>query len=164
MSFRRCPHHLIVCGPGLLAGQVPGIVSCHNDLTPTILKLAGSDRPDHDGSPIPLTQKDLATPPSLEQINVELLGFALSEGQIRLAIRQSCRYREQHLQGVDASSATATISCPPAGKNSTASQRTRRKCMTISIFCALKGLRDGAIGPRRQSASMLVRGPRVVSL
>lgn len=100
MSFRRCPHHLIICGPGLLAGQVPGIVSCHNDLTPTILKLAGSDRPDHDGSPIPLTQKDLATPQSLEHINVEFLGFALSEGQIRLAIRQSCRYREQHLQGV----------------------------------------------------------------
>jgi arylsulfatase A-like enzyme len=72
---------LAVRGPGVPAGHVAEIVSSHTDLTPTILKLAGEDRPDLDGSPIPLTQAELAHPASGEHVNVAFWGSALAEGK-----------------------------------------------------------------------------------
>lgn len=83
---KECPYEtdinvpLIIRGPGIPAGHVAGVVSSHTDLTPTILKIAGSDRPDLDGMPIPLHKDDLAKPASGEHVNVEFWGRAIPEG------------------------------------------------------------------------------------
>lgn len=84
---KECPFEtdihipLVIRGPGVPAGQVAGVVSSHTDLTPTILKLAGADRDDLDGFPIPLTAKELANPESGEHVNVEFWGRAIPEGK-----------------------------------------------------------------------------------
>lgn len=84
---KECPFEedihipLIIRGPGVPVGSTAGVVSSHTDLTPTILKLAGSDRPDLDGSPIPLDAKTLASPSSGEHVNVEFWGEATLEGK-----------------------------------------------------------------------------------
>ncbi|EGP88164.1 uncharacterized protein MYCGRDRAFT_40096 [Zymoseptoria tritici IPO323] len=74
---------LAVRGPGVPAGNTAGVVSSHTDLTPTILKLAGANRADLDGSPIPLLEHELAQPESGEHVNVEFWGSALGEGNVR---------------------------------------------------------------------------------
>ena len=63
------------------AGKIAGVVSSHTDLAPTILNLAGKARPDLDGTPIPLSKEELATPLSGEHVNVEYWGRALPEGR-----------------------------------------------------------------------------------
>ncbi|KAF7187110.1 Arylsulfatase [Pseudocercospora fuligena] len=84
---KECPFEtdihipLAIRGPGVPVGHVAGVVSSHTDLTPTILKLAGSDRPDLDGSPIPLTIEELQDPDIGEHVNVEFWGQALPEGK-----------------------------------------------------------------------------------
>lgn len=84
---KECPYEtdihipLAIRGPGVPVGHVAGVVSSHTDLTPTILKLAGSDRADLDGSPLPLTEKALADPESGEHVNVEFWGRAIPEGK-----------------------------------------------------------------------------------
>lgn len=84
---KECPFEedihipLIVRGPGVPADSKASIVSSHTDLTPTILKLAGIDRPDLDGSPIPLNQESLSSPSSVEHVNVEFWGSAGLEGK-----------------------------------------------------------------------------------
>lgn len=84
---KECPFEedihipLIIRGPGVPAGKTAKVVSSHTDLTPTILKLAGSDRPDLDGFPIPLDVKALAAPQSGEHVNVEFWGEATLEGK-----------------------------------------------------------------------------------
>ncbi|KAK4540744.1 hypothetical protein LTR36_008959 [Oleoguttula mirabilis] len=84
---KECPFEtdihipLIVRGPGIPAGHTAGVVSSHTDLTPTLLKLAGSDRPDLDGTPIPLSAEQLASPASGEHVNVEFWGRAIPEGK-----------------------------------------------------------------------------------
>lgn len=84
---KECPYEtdihipLIVRGPGIPAGHTAGVVSSHTDLTPTLLKIAGSDRPDLDGSPIPLSASQLASPASGEHVNVEFWGKAIPEGR-----------------------------------------------------------------------------------
>ncbi|KAK5123454.1 hypothetical protein LTR85_002492 [Meristemomyces frigidus] len=85
---KECPYEtdihipLVVRGPGVLAGHTAAVVSSHTDLTPTLLKLAGSDRPDLDGMPIPLSTADLADPSSGEHVNVEFWGRAIPEGKL----------------------------------------------------------------------------------
>jgi arylsulfatase A-like enzyme len=84
---KECPFEtdihipLAVRGPGIPAGHTAGVVSSHTDLTPTILKLAGLDRPDLDGAPIPLSKQDLAKPNSGEHVNVEYWVSAIGEGR-----------------------------------------------------------------------------------
>ena len=84
---KECPYEtdihipLVVRGPGIPAGHTAGVVSSHTDLTPTLLKIAGSDRPDLDGTPIPLTAEELARPASGEHVNVEFWGRAIPEGK-----------------------------------------------------------------------------------
>lgn len=84
---KECPFEtdihipLAVRGPGVPAGHIAGLVSSHTDLTPTFLKLAGSDRPDLDGSPLPLSAEELARPESGEHVNVEFWGIAIPEGK-----------------------------------------------------------------------------------
>lgn len=84
---KECPYEtdihipLVVRGPGIPAGHTAGVVSSHTDLTPTLLKLAGSDRPDLDGTPIPLSAEQLAHPASGEHVNVEFWGRAIPEGK-----------------------------------------------------------------------------------
>ena len=46
-----------------------------------MLKLAGSDRPDLDGTLIPLDVDGLANPTSGEHVNVEFWGRAIGEGR-----------------------------------------------------------------------------------
>lgn len=71
-----------VRGPGVPAGHIAGVISSHTDLTPTMLKIAGSDRlPQLDGFPIPLTRSALAAPESSEHVNVEFWGRAVPEGR-----------------------------------------------------------------------------------
>ena len=86
---KECPFEedvhipLIIRGPGVPSGSTAGVVSSHTDLTPTILKLAsgGLERPDLDGSPIPLDAQSLADPTtSGEHVNVEFWGAAVIEG------------------------------------------------------------------------------------
>lgn len=83
---KECPFEedihvpLAIRGPGIPAGHVTGVVSSHTDLTPTILKLAGSHRPDLDGNPIPLTREELHDAESGEHVNVEFWGQAIPEG------------------------------------------------------------------------------------
>ncbi|CAK1363583.1 unnamed protein product [Cercospora beticola] len=72
---------LIVRGPGIPAGKTAGVVSSHTDFTPTIMKLAGVDRPDLDGVPIPLSQGELSEGSFGEHVNVEYWGKALPEGK-----------------------------------------------------------------------------------
>lgn len=84
---KECPFEedihipLIIRGPGVPVGSTAGVVSSHTDLTPTILKLAGSDRSDFDGTPIPLDVESLAAPSSGEHVNVEFWGQAYLEGK-----------------------------------------------------------------------------------
>ncbi|KAK4952434.1 hypothetical protein LTR10_009240 [Elasticomyces elasticus] len=84
---KECPYEtdihipLIIRGPGIPAGHTAGVVSSHTDLTPTMLKLAGSERPDLDGTPVPLNAESLANPASGEHVNVEFWGFAIPEGK-----------------------------------------------------------------------------------
>ncbi|KAM0723466.1 hypothetical protein Q7P37_000452 [Cladosporium fusiforme] len=84
---KECPFEedihipLIIRGPGIQAGGKAGIVSSHTDLTPTILKLAGKDRPDLDGSPIPLSKDSLSSTETGEHVNVEFWGSATIEGK-----------------------------------------------------------------------------------
>ena len=86
---KECPFEedihipLIIRGPGVPVGSTAGVVSSHTDLTPTILKLAngGIERPDLDGSPLPIDAKSLADPStSGEHVNVEYWGTAFLEG------------------------------------------------------------------------------------
>lgn len=64
------------------AGHIADVVSSHTDLTPTLLKLAGSDKfPGLDGLPLPLTKKELESPQSGEHVNVEFWGRAIPEGK-----------------------------------------------------------------------------------
>lgn len=84
---KECPFEtdihipLAIRGPGVPASHVAGVVSSHTDLTPTILHLAGSERPDLDGLALPLTGKELADPASGEHVNVEFWGRAIPEGK-----------------------------------------------------------------------------------
>ncbi|KAK3112976.1 hypothetical protein LTR53_010186 [Teratosphaeriaceae sp. CCFEE 6253] len=84
---KECPYEtdihipLVVRGPGIPAGHTAGVVSSHTDLAPTMLKLAGRDRPDLDGTPIPLDAESLASPKSGEHVNVEFSGRAIPEGK-----------------------------------------------------------------------------------
>lgn len=84
---KECPFEedihipLMIRGPGVPVGETANVVSSHTDLTPTILKLAGSDRPDLDGFPIPLDAKALSAPKSGEHVNVEFWGEATLEGK-----------------------------------------------------------------------------------
>ena len=87
---KECPFEtdihipLIVRGPGVPAGHTAGVVSSHTDLTPTMLKLAGStgsERVALDGFPIPLDKNSLASPESGEHVNVEFWGHAIPEGK-----------------------------------------------------------------------------------
>ncbi|EME43950.1 hypothetical protein DOTSEDRAFT_171886 [Dothistroma septosporum NZE10] len=84
---KECPFEedihipLAVRGPGVPAGHTANVVSSHTDLTPTLLKLAGKDRPDLDGTPIPLSSENLLKPQSGEHVNVEFWGRALPEGK-----------------------------------------------------------------------------------
>lgn len=84
---KECPFEtdihipLVVRGPGVPAGHIANLVSSHTDLTPTFLKIAGSDRADLDGSPIPLSQAGLSSPVSGEHVNVEFWGRARPEGR-----------------------------------------------------------------------------------
>ncbi|KAM3419737.1 Arylsulfatase [Cercospora zeina] len=71
----------IVRGPGVPAGKIAEVVSSHTDLTPTIMKLAGADRPDLDGTPMPLSQGALSAGSFGEHVNVEYWGKALPEGK-----------------------------------------------------------------------------------
>ena len=87
---KECPYKedvhipLAVRGPGIPAGRVAGIVSSHTDLSPTMLKIAGSsgsEKVELDGFPIPLTEEELDSPQSGEHVNVEFWGHALPEGK-----------------------------------------------------------------------------------
>lgn len=88
---KECPFEedihipLIIRGPGVPSGSTAGVVSSHTDLTPTILKLAsgGIERPDLDGSPLPLITQTLANPikTSGEHVNVEFWGTGFLEGK-----------------------------------------------------------------------------------
>lgn len=88
---KECPFEtdinvpLLIRGPGVPRGQVAGIVSSHTDLAPTILKLAGQNRPDLDGTPIPLSSTEaeqlMSPATSGEHVNIEFWGRALPEGQ-----------------------------------------------------------------------------------
>jgi N-acetylglucosamine-6-sulfatase len=88
---KECPFEedihipLIIRGPGVPVGSTAGVVSSHTDLTPTILKLASGgsiERPDLDGSPLPLNARDLANPKtSGEHVNVEFWGTGFLEGR-----------------------------------------------------------------------------------
>lgn len=84
---KECPFEedihipLAVRGPGVPAGHTANVVSSHTDLTPTLLKLAGKDRPDLDGTPIPLNKAEFLEPQSGEHVNVEFWGRALGEGK-----------------------------------------------------------------------------------
>ena len=66
------------------AGHTAGVASSHTDLTPTMLKLAGSSgskKVELDGFPIPLSEEELASPESGEHLNVEFWGHAIPEGK-----------------------------------------------------------------------------------
>jgi N-acetylglucosamine-6-sulfatase len=87
---KECPFEedihipLMIRGPSVPSGSTAGVVSSHTDLTPTILKLAsgGNERPDLDGSPIPLNAHALANPTiSGEHVNVEFWGTGFLEGK-----------------------------------------------------------------------------------
>ncbi|WPH02265.1 Hypothetical protein R9X50_00512100 [Acrodontium crateriforme] len=84
---KECPFEtdihipLVIRGPGIPAGRRADVVSSHSDLTPTILKIAGSDRSDLDGRPIPLDEQSLEAPELGEHVNVEYWGRALPEGK-----------------------------------------------------------------------------------
>jgi len=87
---KECPFEedihipLMIRGPGVPRGSTAGVVSSHTDLTPTILKLAtgGVERPDLDGSPVPLSAESLANPASSnEHVNVEFWGTSFLEGK-----------------------------------------------------------------------------------
>lgn len=89
---KECPFEedihipLIIRGPGVPRGDTAGVVSSHTDLTPTILKLASGgidERPDLDGSPLPLTAQTLANPTTTsgEHVNVEFWGTGFLEGK-----------------------------------------------------------------------------------
>jgi N-acetylglucosamine-6-sulfatase len=84
---KECPFEedinipLMIRGPGVPVGGIANVVSSHTDLTPTILELAGSDRPDLDGSLIPLDVNSLSSLKSGEHVNVEFWGEALLEGK-----------------------------------------------------------------------------------
>ena len=87
---KECPYEedvhipLAVRGPGVPAGHTAAVISSHTDLTPTMLKLAGSsgsELVELDGFPIPLTAEELASPESGEHVNVEFWGHALPEGK-----------------------------------------------------------------------------------
>jgi N-acetylglucosamine-6-sulfatase len=74
---------LIIRGPGISIGET-NVVTAHTDLAPTILKLAKADWgwDGLDGSPIPLTDKEIevANEERQEHVNVEFWGKALAEG------------------------------------------------------------------------------------
>lgn len=87
---KECPYEtdihipLIVRGPGVPRGHTAGVVSSHTDLTPTMLKIAGSggsEKVELDGFPIPLDEESLASPESGEHVNVEFWGHAIPEGK-----------------------------------------------------------------------------------
>lgn len=91
---KECPFEedihipLMIRGPGIPSGRTAGVVSSHTDLTPTILKLAsgGIERPNLDGSPIPLSAESLASPAEAstsrgEHVNVEYWGTGFLEGK-----------------------------------------------------------------------------------
>jgi N-acetylglucosamine-6-sulfatase len=84
---KECPFEedihipLMIRGPGVPIGETANVVSSHTDLTPTILKLAGGDRPYLDGYPIPLDAEALSAPQSGEHVNVEFWGEATLEGK-----------------------------------------------------------------------------------
>jgi N-acetylglucosamine-6-sulfatase len=84
---KECPFEedihipLMIRGPGVPTGETANVVSSHTDLTPTILKLAGGERPDLDGYPIPLNAEALSAPKSGEHVNVEFWGEATLEGK-----------------------------------------------------------------------------------
>jgi hypothetical protein len=77
---------LIVRGPGIARGRATQAVTSHTDLSPTIMKLAGQNRDDFDGVPIPLEEKEtepgtLSQRSRQEHINIEYWGMAIPEGQ-----------------------------------------------------------------------------------
>jgi N-acetylglucosamine-6-sulfatase len=84
---KECPFEedihipLMIRGPGVPIGETANVVSSHTDLTPTILKLAGGERPNLDGHPIPLDAEALSAPKSGEHVNVEFWGEATLEGK-----------------------------------------------------------------------------------
>lgn len=85
---KECPFEtdihipLAIRGPGVPVGRTAGVVSSHTDLTPTILRLAGSERADLDGNPIPIFEKEFKSARAFsEHVNVEFWGLAMPEGK-----------------------------------------------------------------------------------
>lgn len=84
---KECPFEedinipLIIRGPGVPAGHTAELVSSHTDLAPTVLKLAGGERPNFDGVAIRVDQKGLSKPGASEHVNVEFWGGAGLEGK-----------------------------------------------------------------------------------
>ncbi|CAH0047784.1 unnamed protein product [Clonostachys solani] len=72
---------LIIRGPGVPKGRISDSVTAHVDLAPTFLSLTGASlRADFDGTPIPLSEKEIELAPSTrEHVNVEYWGWAISE-------------------------------------------------------------------------------------
>lgn len=70
---------LIVRGPGVPAGHVMNAVTAHTDLASTILRLAGQDYPDSDGTPIPLNRYQEGKAKT-ETVTIEYWGLAIPEG------------------------------------------------------------------------------------
>lgn len=80
---------LIVRGPGVPVGEVAEVVTAHTDLAPTFLKIIGAElRPDFDGTPIPLTKKELvrAGKTRQEHVNVEFWGLGIPEGEYAFSV------------------------------------------------------------------------------
>ena len=74
---------LIVRGPGVPQGEITDVITAHSDLSPTFLKMAGaSQRPDFDGTPIPLNEQELVEAKAVRQehVNIEFWGKAIPEG------------------------------------------------------------------------------------
>ena len=79
---------LVIRGPGVPVGESE-VVTAHTDLAPTILKIIGGewDHEDLDGSPIPLSEEELAGEENRhEHVNVEFWGQSIAEGRFGFSL------------------------------------------------------------------------------